>query len=290
MPSPRLIQPLATLKFQSYHIKLPAQAAVVPDRSVRLGVGVAASSAAAIAAGLPHPPATTPPSVLFAAASDSSGDVEVQKSVNAGYSLLFDRLTEGIRFGWDKFREQAYFKNITINAVSALGVPGCLEGPAVDQFIRTAPTTANWTGWWAGIRDGVAAGFQDSWKVWQGAVTVTGLPWYPAFAAFPGPAAPPMPNTPCPLVACVSAGMSSMAAPTLTSNLSRHLTGRMEYPNQFSEALAAMIGPAFIMWLGAQQVTSVLGHGPVPTFAPPYVPVGPVVMGTVVSVPGHLAT
>jgi hypothetical protein len=32
----------------------------------------------------------------------------------------------------------------------------------------------------------------------------------------------------------------------------------------------------------------VLGKGPIPTFAPPFVPVGPVVMGDNIAVPGHL--
>jgi hypothetical protein len=32
-----------------------------------------------------------------------------------------------------------------------------------------------------------------------------------------------------------------------------------------------------------------MGKGQIPTFAPPYVPVGPVVGGDVLSIPGHLA-
>jgi len=35
-------------------------------------------------------------------------------------------------------------------------------------------------------------------------------------------------------------------------------------------------------------VKGVLGSGPVPTFAPPYVPVGPVLGGTAISPPGAL--
>jgi hypothetical protein len=36
-------------------------------------------------------------------------------------------------------------------------------------------------------------------------------------------------------------------------------------------------------------VMMVMGQGPVPTFSPPYVPVGPVVSGTILPTPGHLA-
>jgi hypothetical protein len=34
---------------------------------------------------------------------------------------------------------------------------------------------------------------------------------------------------------------------------------------------------------------AVLGKGPIPSFAPPFVPVGPVVMGDNVGTPGHQA-
>ncbi|MBL8485091.1 MAG: hypothetical protein JNJ60_23045, partial [Rhodocyclaceae bacterium] len=45
-------------------------------------------------------------------------------------------------------------------------------------------------------------------------------------------------------------------------------------------AVAAGFEKAAIPWLGGTIVRNVLGSGPVPTFAPPYVPVGPVVGGT----------
>lgn len=54
--------------------------------------------------------------------------------------------------------------------------------------------------------------------------------------------------------------------------------------------LAAMIAPPFLAWLGAQMVTGVLGHGPVPSFAPPHSPVGPVMGGEAMPNPGCLAT
>ena len=54
-------------------------------------------------------------------------------------------------------------------------------------------------------------------------------------------------------------------------------------------SLWALVGLlAFMMWLPMQMVMLVLGRGPIPTFAPPYVPVGPVVAGSVISAPGHL--
>jgi hypothetical protein len=54
------------------------------------------------------------------------------------------------------------------------------------------------------------------------------------------------------------------------------------------DAIATVLALAFMMWLPQQQVMLVLGKGPIPTFAPPFVPVGPVMGGDNIAVPGHL--
>ena len=54
------------------------------------------------------------------------------------------------------------------------------------------------------------------------------------------------------------------------------------------KAIATVLSLAFLMWLPMQQVMLVMGKGPIPTFAPPFVPVGPVVGGDNIAAPGHL--
>jgi hypothetical protein len=54
------------------------------------------------------------------------------------------------------------------------------------------------------------------------------------------------------------------------------------------DAIAQGVAACFLSWLPQQQVSLVLGKGPIPTFAPPFVPAGPVVAGDVISAPGHL--
>jgi hypothetical protein len=54
------------------------------------------------------------------------------------------------------------------------------------------------------------------------------------------------------------------------------------------DAIATVLALAFLMWLPQQMVMLMLGKGPIPTFAPPYVPVGPVMGGDIISAPGHL--
>jgi hypothetical protein len=158
-----------------------------------------------------------------------------------------------------------------------------------------APSCASFTGNMQKHRDAVAKGVSTCFKNWQDQVTVPGLPWYPAFAAFPGPMAPPMPNIPTPLIACPSAKMSDIVAPSqMKTEMGNALDGGLknkDKPKQFEalhDAIATVLALAFLMWLPSQQVMLVLGQGPIPTFAPPFVPVGPVLNGQNIPTPGHL--
>jgi len=68
------------------------------------------------------------------------------------------------------------------------------------------------------------------------------------------------------------------------------MTARFGVPEKFSDELFVAIASAFErvfnLWQVSTMVTNVLGTGPVPTFAPPYVPVGPVVGGVGTMLPG----
>jgi hypothetical protein len=162
--------------------------------------------------------------------------------------------------------------------------------------MKNAPMVASWSDGKAKHRDAIAKGVSKCFKDWQSKVTVPGLPWYPAFAAFPGPMAPPMPNVPTPLIACPSAMMSAMATPSsMKSEMDSALDGGIKdkdpekHYEALHEAVATVISAGFMIWLPSQMVMNVLGKGPVPSFAPPYVPVGPVVGGDNIAAPGHLA-
>jgi hypothetical protein len=98
-----------------------------------------------------------------------------------------------------------------------------------------------------------------------------------------------------PLIACPSAMMTKITVPSeLKSAMVDALDSSMkdEDPDKQHEVLFEAIGTvlalAFLIWMASQQAMLVLGKGPVPSFAPPYVPVGPVVGGDNIAVPGHL--
>jgi len=242
------------------------------------------------------PPKLIPP--WFTPASSYKLHVETCDKIGKEFKKFAEDAVDAVKFSHSMWKLQAKFKDLKVNAVTALGTPGCLDGPELESNIKNAPMMMAYAqGNAKKYRDAVAKGVSGQYKKWQGKVMVPGLPWYPAFAAFPGPMAPPMPNVPTPLIACPSAMMAEIVVPkNLGDAMTKALDKSMkdEDPDKQHEALFEAIGTvlalAFLMWMPQQQVMLVMGKGPIPSFAPPYVPVGPVVMGDNIAAPGHLMT
>ncbi len=246
--------------------------------------------------GAPVTPTLPPPLAFFL--PQKVGYSHHQKTVNEigqKYQQFHDDMLDAVKFAHDMWKLQAKFQNLQVNAVTALGTPGCLDGPELESFIKNSPQAAAMTGNMAKHRDAVAKGVSQCFKKWQGQVTVPGLPWYPAFAAFPGPMAPPMPNVPMPLITCVSSMMTEIMMPSsMTQAMDDALDQGLKdkdtdkHYHALHDAIATVLSLGFTIWLPSQMVQLVLGQGPIPTFAPPFVPVGPVVGGNNIPTPGHL--
>jgi peptidoglycan hydrolase-like protein with peptidoglycan-binding domain len=206
----------------------------------------------------------------------------------AGGTGAVGAVTSAFAAALDAWKLAALFAGIRVNAVSATGPPGCLTGPALGPLMtaRFATLTPDDRA----IATAAAQGISANFAAWQNGVTVPGLPWYPAFAAFPGPLAPPTPNVPTPLAALVSGGLGGMMDPNLlqaamTAAASASIRDRAK--TAFA-SIAPQVIAQFQAKVLATMVKGVIASGPVPTFAPPYVPVGPVVGGTASSPPGAL--
>ena len=302
----------AKVRFRSFNITLPAitPAATTTVRTSglagqqtqfqtsNLGLGGGASrlsnagmkaSGSSAGSSSPPPPTGTPmqfPPALFRAASNSKDDVDNQKGMHDMFTELFDGIIDAIEFGFNLYRQTAGLVDVQVMGVQAIG--GRLQGPALDGLIARAPSVAAWGGWKAMVRDAVAKGMEQQWSALARSVTVSGLPWYPAFAAFPGPQAPPMPNVPMPFVTLVHDVMAT-SPQNLKVAMRGALRGDMDYCMEFFDSVATAFQTPLQLWKVQQQVSQVLGTGPVPTFAPPYVPVGPVVGGRILPGP-HIST
>lgn len=289
MPPVQFMKPLGGVKFLSHNLKLPAQFKAASgdpakdhyDRCWKEGDKVAV-------------PQLIPPWFKPAEQNNKYYQDSCDK-IGQDFKDFHDAMIDAIGFAHNMWKLQAKFQNIQVMAVSAIGSPGCLDGPELESNIKNAPMVAAFTGNKAKHRDAVAKGVSKCFKDWQGQVTVPGLPWYPAFAAFPGPMAPPMPNVPTPMIACVSAKITSITMPNdMKSAMDDALDGGLKDKDPekqyeaLHDAIATVCAAGFAIWVAAQ-TQIVMGKGPIPTFAPPYVPVGPVVGGDVLSIPGHLA-
>lgn len=295
MSSLSIIKVLGHLKFTANGLKLPTGKA---SGSAKGWSEKYYRDRATDSDGSPVAPKLPPPLAFFIPAKP--GYPHHQKTVNeigGQYKDFHDTMLDAVKFAHDMWKLQAKFKDLKINALTALGTPGCLDGPELESNIKNAPMCASMTGNAAKHRDAIAKGVSQCFKKWQDKVTVPGLPWYPAFVAFPGPQAPPMPNVPMPLITCVSPMMTEIMMPSsMTSAMDDALDQGLKdkdpekHYHALHDAIATVLALAFTIWLPTQMVQLVMGKGPIPTFAPPFVPVGPVVMGDNLAIPGHLMT
>lgn len=185
----------------------------------------------------------------------------------------------------DSWRKAAHLDGVKIMAVSAIG--GKLRsGVSIEQqILQRAPAG------WEPYNRAIAAGVHNQFHSFANEVTVPGLPWYPAFAAFPAPVAPPMPNQPTPLMTIASTASRHLKEGAITDMIYNKMPNpKPSCGKEVAVAIGFGIEKAAFVWLVAQQVMNVMGKGPVPSFAPPYVPVGPVVNGDIIPVPGHIAS
>jgi hypothetical protein len=144
------------------------------------------------------------------------------------------------------------------------------------------------------VAKAIAQELCGAWLEWANGFAMSLPGAYPKLGAVPGPAAPPTPAAqPYPLSRGSSAGEMRLQKATLATRLSTAIkpyAGRdVAGLEQAVQIVAEWVDGSFRDWKMAAQVVGVMGKGPVPTFAPPYVPVGPVVMGDNISAPGGIA-
>ena len=151
-----------------------------------------------------------------------------------------------------------------------VGTGGTLLGAPLTTFMQGAgaPPPAE-----AAVQAKALQGFADAFQRWCAVFTVPGLPLWPMFAAMPAPQAPPMPGIAMPLNAFVPAPLPLILVGADAAE--------QEALNEAATALRTM----FDVWKATRMVSRLLGTGTVPSYAPPYVPVGPVMHGTAFAPP-----
>jgi hypothetical protein len=147
-----------------------------------------------------------------------------------------------------------------------VGTGGRLDGPPLRPLLRVLAGPASSAE--AAVVAKALEDFAAAFDAWTATLQVPGLPLWPALAAMPAPVAPPTPSTPMPLAAFAPRALTIRPAPSGDPAQDAILN-----------AVARALQQLFEIWKMGKMVSGLMATGPVPGFAPPYVPVGPVVGG-----------
>ncbi|MBI5055071.1 MAG: hypothetical protein HZB61_00445 [Nitrospirae bacterium] len=273
MPAPQknLLTQLAKMNFLSKGIKLPV------DWSKP---------------GVQYPDAfkqeekTTPPNSpmnLYREESLNKYHVDAAKTIGEAFEKYIEGICGAICSGIDQWMKMTAVTGVIITGPVGVLKPGSVVGPPLTPLmLTTAPMS---TPQEIKYSNAIATAFGTLWQPWH--MGLVGTLMYPAFAAFPGPVAPPMPNIPLPLIAFSSPGESGLSPSSLKNMMVANLgeASALHHSDLF-DAISNAFNTVFQIFKASTLVQNVLGTGPIPTFAPPFVPVGPVVGGVGNGAPG----
>jgi len=276
MPAPQAsaMQQLARLKFTSFNLKVPQNWQNPSGDPDAKHYGDAFK---------PEEKTTAPGAPpLFQPATMNKYHTDAQKMHIDKIGKFIDGICSAICSAWSQWQSTSTMVGVVITGPTAMG--GQIVGPPWTPLIlASAPKETPNLMKYSNV---VANVIGTAWMTFTATVKVMGMPWYPAFAAMPSPVAPPTPNVPCPFAALTQVPVSIS-----TNVLKMQMVGQLADPTapfhaELFESISDAFEKTYNLWKASTMVTNVLGTGPVPTFAPPYVPVGPVVGGVGTMTPG----
>ena len=273
MPAPQkaMLSQLAKMNFIAKQIKLPTDWQQPNDQFPD----------AFPASELAVPPNS--PMNLFREPTLNKNHVDTAKQIGENFEAYIDGICGAICSGIDQWMKATAVTGVIINGPVGVLPPGAVVGPPLNALIMpSAPVS---TAQESKYSNAIANALSTLWQAWH--MGITGTLMYPAFATVPAPVAPPMPNVPMPLVALPSPGEAGLAAKSLQGLMISNLADPTAlHASDLFDAIAQAFYSVFQIFKTSTLVQNVIGTGPVPIFAPPFVPVGPVVMGTGNGVPG----
>jgi hypothetical protein len=198
------------------------------------------------------------------------------------WNLIARATREAFREAVNDWIAKAHIRGGQIRGSAAILTPGVLsseinlEGSLLQKLVKAQVPHE--------VAQVFARELGSAWKAWAAGFQMHAPAAYPSFAAFPGPSAPPTPAIPMPLALGNSAGEVFLKAAVLGEKLLPGLRAfamkqRGPAPDAAIKAFTDWVDTSFQDWRNAVLLVNIAGRGEVLTFAPPYVPVGPVTSG-----------
>jgi hypothetical protein len=229
--------------------------------------------------------APTSPLNLFREATLNKYHTDAARDIGEKFEDYIKGICEATCDGIGSWLEKASVAGVIINGPVGTLVPGNVVGPPLMPLILSGAPVG--TPQELKYSMAIATAFGTAWMAW--ASGMSGVLMYPAFAAFPGPVAPPTPNIPVPVITLPSPGEALLSPAALKGAMIANFGDPTAlHSMDLFDALSQAFAPGFAIFKSSTIMSNVLGTGPIPTFAPPYVPVGPVLGGVGNGAPGCL--
>ena len=236
-------------------------------------------------------PKVANPANLLKAPGVDTITADIADDISKQIDEFVDEMCKGICTTWGNWQNAAMFSTGIINGPTCQITPGSLTSTAPMNMAMIMGNTST-----AGKPDNftlfvkaIATAIETAWMGWEKGYMAT-IMFPPTFAACPSPTHPPTPNIPIPLAAGSSAGDAMMKKSQLSGLMLANLSGVT--PDDLTQILFDSIAEGFCnvfdLWKTSTMITGVMGTGPVPSFAPPFTPVGPVAGGSIIPKPGVL--
>lgn len=225
------------------------------------------------------------PMCLFKSASTNKYHVDTAKNIGDKFEKFIDGMCSAICSGWSQWQSLAMFTGTLHNATVVSALPGNLQGPPLFPLIfasapKASPQEMKYS-------KAIAQAIGTAWQTWQVGFLAT-LQCAP-HAVFPGPMGPPTPIIPMPIASGSSPGEAGLSDAALKGMMMANLGDPTAlHADQLFDAIAKAFKTCFDTWKASSMMSNIMAMGPIPTFAPPFVPCGPVVGGTNIPAPGVL--
>lgn len=219
-----------------------------------------------------------PPLLLFVPASNNKLHVDTCVDLTKKFKRFFEETSKAICQAWQQWQMAAQVTGVMINGPVGTVTPGCLVGPPIGPMAM--PPSLKDTPMLSRYSMAVITAFNEAWTTWV--LGFSGMLNYPpTFAMCPMPMHPPCPNISAPIQTVGASPGEAMLQPAV---LKMSMVAKLGDPTaahhkELFESMSEAIKKCFDLWKTSTMVSMVMGTGPVPTFAPPIVPGGPVLAG-----------